>query len=216
MSAVRRASANRGESGRRAQIAREARLPSENRSDTWRAVGHGARRTGVIRFNNMQTPWHYTYGPRWELICASGLLLCATKHVLPPEKPVVWFSINQTWEPTSVKGIVNPDGTVRDATFDWLAEEVGCIRISLNPEGRKLLHHYRHFQRLAHPPTHVRKALERAARDAGADPGHWFFCLEPVPAHLWDKVEIFERGQWIDIRQSKYVPQVPHGERSAG
>jgi hypothetical protein len=149
----------------------------------------------------MLTPWHYTYGPHWNSIRASGLILCATEFILPPEKPVIWFSINQTWEPTAWKTVGTKDGTRKDlTTLESLAEEFGAFRISLNPEGCKLLHPYRDFQRLAHPPARIRKSLEKVARKRGATPGRWFFSLESIPARLWDKVEIFELelGQWID------------------
>lgn len=148
--------------------------------------------------------WHYTYGPRWDLIRASSVILPSTSFLFAPDKPAVWFSVNQRWEPTSRPAVKNPDGSARnDITFDWLAREIGCIRIGLRSEGSGLLRHYRHFQQVIHPLTAL---LENGARNAGADPNHWFFSLEPVPARLWDKVERFQNGHWRPIENTAPWP----------
>jgi hypothetical protein len=145
----------------------------------------------------MKTPWHYTYGPHFDEICQTGVILPATLFVFPPEKPVVWFSIEETWEPTVWK-IHNG----RELKFDGIVAEFSAFRISPNDVGRKLLHHYRHLERLAKTPTNMRKHLEKEGRARGANPGFWFFSLEPITLDLWESIQVFEDGRWIDLTKS--------------
>lgn len=66
--------------------------------------------------------WHYTTGEKFEQIVRSGFLLAATAHIEPNERPVVWFSTNQHWEGTALKGQRQPDGSTR-----WLSMDETCL-----------------------------------------------------------------------------------------
>jgi len=48
--------------------------------------------------------WHYTKGVHLAKILADGFIRPATAFVDPGEKPIVWFSTDQHWEPTAAPG----------------------------------------------------------------------------------------------------------------
>ena len=87
--------------------------------------------------------WHYTTGECFENIVDDGCIRPATVGVAEEEWPIVWFSSNQVWEPTSTKiyvphygeawrlskeelrvrgnGLVRFGVTRRTARLDWTA-----------------------------------------------------------------------------------------------
>src|SRR5690242_12554077 len=47
--------------------------------------------------------WHYTTGENFRLIVESGFLLPTAVGIGKHEKPVLWFSVAEFWEPTAAK-----------------------------------------------------------------------------------------------------------------
>lgn len=66
-----------------------------------------------------QIAWHYTTGVNFIKIVESGFLLPTDACINLGELPVLWFSLNQHWEPTSRKAMITEDGRFRSLTkFD--------------------------------------------------------------------------------------------------
>lgn len=125
------------------------------------------------------TAWHYTVGTKIPLILEDGFLKPATALVAPPEKPIVWFSKNQLWEPTANKMFRATDGTVRFGTKKTTREMAGGLfRFGLPTEN---LRRWTELQREALIPTRSKNLLVKAAKEDGSNPYDWFGLLEPVP-----------------------------------
>jgi len=117
--------------------------------------------------------WHYTVGARLVAILESESLKPATAGIGAGERPVVWFSLNQTFEPTAAKGIVDArTGERRTATIDEM-EQIGGGLFRFGIEPRKLLNHDR-LRRAARINSETWRALVAAARRFGSDPNDWF------------------------------------------
>lgn len=137
--------------------------------------------------------WHYTTGEKFALIRRHGLLLQATKGVMPPERPVVWFSLNQQFEPTARKGIIK-NGVQVWATLDEMRQLAGGLfRLGIDPS--QLLH-VEVLKRRARINAATWRVLCATAADVGADPGLWFGCLDPVPVSGL-AVEFMDGSQWV-------------------
>jgi len=62
--------------------------------------------------------WHYTLLTKLQMILNDGLIKPTDVMIDPREKPAVWFSSNQAWEPTATKNIRDEKtGQPREATL---------------------------------------------------------------------------------------------------
>lgn len=121
--------------------------------------------------------WHYTIGTHAKTILAGGFVLAATIGVPTGEKPVVWFSTRQDWEPTATKGIMDK-GVRRNATMDEMMAEDGLWRFGLSTEA---LLPWGRLKEVARIRRRMLEGLLSAAHKMGADPYCWYGALEPVP-----------------------------------
>ena len=122
--------------------------------------------------------WHYA---PWEYlgeIITSGCLKVSNAGA-SRERPLLWFSTNQHWEPTATKFLRTAEGLVK-LTFDEQAAYYGCIRFGLMDPDTRLLH-WRDACRAAGTPRQLRRKLERAGTELGANPSHWFAVATNVP-----------------------------------
>src|SRR5258708_39361054 len=79
--------------------------------------------------------WHYTVGNNFASIYHSGEIQPATAYIAAGEKPIVWFTTEEFWEPTVTKGRRRPDGTIEDLGMDALhAAGFMLWRIGVAPE----------------------------------------------------------------------------------
>ena len=65
--------------------------------------------------------WHYTTGRKARLIFNDGGLKPAIANVLPPERPIIWFSSAGYFEKTALKGLQSDEG-YRTATITEMIE----------------------------------------------------------------------------------------------
>jgi hypothetical protein len=122
--------------------------------------------------------WHYTIGLRASKILADGTIMPATAGVPAHERPVVWFSTRQHWEPTATKGkIVN--GVRSEMTLaEMIRDCCGLWRFGI--QIRELLP-WRELQTAAGITKETAQRLVRNGRKRGADPACWYGALDPVP-----------------------------------
>lgn len=143
--------------------------------------------------------WHYTVGQRWEQIRASGVIRLATALVPKGERPVVWFTRRETWEPTATTLMQGPDGNRHDASdLEIKVRLGGKIRIGVAPETAP--HSFAAFRRLSGIDPRFADGLAVVAREHGSDAEDWFVSFDPVPASAWLRVEWWFGGAWQPVQ----------------
>lgn len=162
----------------------------------------------------MATAWHYTTGDKFTLIIESGLIVPAATGVKPPERPIVWFSLNQYFEMTARKGLANESGLVRTASVQETREfGGGLVRFGLDA-GRLIPWKGGELRKAARMGYTTAKKLEEAGIRQGASPFEWLGLLEPVPVDecaimvmgegykdgAW--VDVMEAGKWLEAREA--------------
>jgi hypothetical protein len=144
------------------------------------------------------TVWHYTIGKRFAQIMADGAIKPATAHVPKDERPIVWFSLNERWEPTARKMTVNPDGTL--VPLDMMGTEEhggGLVRIGVAPETAP--YDWKTLRKTSGMSSRMASSLSRAATEMGARPRDWRGTFEPVPRSSWTAIERFQNGVWVPL-----------------
>jgi hypothetical protein len=141
--------------------------------------------------------WHYTTGQKFRLIVALGLLCPSRFLVKPPERPVLWFSLNQQFEPTARKA-TKEGGCFRVLSMEETAERgCGLVRFGVRPRtlltGEKL-------RTRAHIARAIWDGLIQQGRHQKADPALWFGTLVEVPIErttieVWNEAGAWERVQ---------------------
>ena len=115
--------------------------------------------------------WHYAPWAYLDDIVLDGFLKVGNAGA-PAERPLLWFSANQRWEPTATKLLETSQGFV-ELTFEEQAANYGCIRFGLPVTDARLLN-WRDACRAAGTPSKLRRHLEQAGKELGAKPSHWF------------------------------------------
>jgi hypothetical protein len=141
--------------------------------------------------------WHYTIGQWWEKIDSSGILRPATAFVPEGERPAVWFTVRDTYEPTAVKMVKNPDGTVRSLSVEE-TERLGrgLFRIGVDAKG---LLTWDQWKRRSGVARRMADALERVARKQGSDVADWLASFRPISREGWRSVQVRYRGEWTPV-----------------
>ena len=78
-------------------------------------------KTTTIRTDSVRRLFHYTVLSRFLKIVIEEAIKPATLFIDRDEKPVVWFSFRQDWEPTATPGY-EENGKVRQIAFSELAK----------------------------------------------------------------------------------------------
>ena len=145
----------------------------------------------------MQVAWHYTTLENATLIEADGRLRPATAWLVSGEKPVIWFSLSQEWEPTATKWLAHesPEGTIEQklATPAEMVEVAGgLVRYGVFPSTKLGLMSWAKIVRKAKIPRGLADSLELVAMEQGADPAKWLGRFKPLPISRCCRVEIFD------------------------
>ncbi len=142
--------------------------------------------------------WHYTTGTRFREIVETGEIRAATTFVDPRERPIVWFSSNQDWEPTAWKLFIQPNGQTKDLrTPQEIAELFGLVRIGVDRATAP--HDWPTLRRRSRMDGDIARALEKAGREVGSNPAWWYGSFDPVPRSKWRTVQSFESGTWTEL-----------------
>src|SRR5437867_969614 len=115
--------------------------------------------------------WHYTVGRYARKIEATQLLLPATNGVPEHERPVVWFSARQDFEPTARKLWKQADAVFSLTKVETAELGGGLVRYGLPRESAL---RWPALCRAAGIRTGQQRRLERAGRRQGADPIDWY------------------------------------------
>ena len=126
-------------------------------------------------------------------ILRTQVILPATTGVPAGEKPVVWFSSRQDWEPSAAKGIIE-DGRNHTLTFDEMVS-FGIARIGVDQSAAP----YNWQQLCKRARIARRKDLEGAGIAMGSNPAYWYGVLKPVVLAKWQAIQKYADGEWIDL-----------------
>ena len=137
--------------------------------------------------------WHYSKGVYLERIMSSGVLRQTGVFGLSPERPVVWFSTRQDWEPSSSIGIDGHRVSMRENH-----ENVGLVRFGVDL-GLVQLHDFAAYVRLSGVSQGEARGLVTSARERPrANPGDWLVSFQPVPREKWVAVQVWDGKRWTD------------------
>lgn len=145
-----------------------------------------------------RTKWHYTVLQHIIQIDNDGVIKPATAGVPQDEKPIVWFSTNQDWEPTANKCAVNGDGLIIDLNKEQ-TEMLGGGLVRIGVDAETAPYDWRALKELSGMSGRIAQGLYDAAIACGARPGDWWGTFDPVPRSKWTAAEVFKNGSWVPV-----------------
>ena len=147
-----------------------------------------------------QLVWHYSKGGHLKSILSEGVIRLSVGDFR--EQPAaVWFSADQTWEPTVYPKFAKDMGKL----YRWLG---GLVRVGVYPEVAPMRWANYRQACLANTRSSARgrmpsgamsewlSVLALTAEQCGASPDLWRVSLKPVPRSKWIAVETWESGRW--------------------
>lgn len=150
-----------------------------------------------------QLAWHYTTGELFTEIMESGLLMTTSAGCPEHERPVLWFSMNQRWEPTANKAIIDDYG-YRGLTMQE-TKEYGRGLVRFGFPYTQLVPWIKLWKEAGMLPEHKR-ALEKTGRKQGANPYHWHGVFRDIPVSEILVVEVMnDKDQWERVQVSEAV-----------
>ena len=141
----------------------------------------------------MSKVFHYAPWSYLPKIVTSGALQ-PSNAAANGEKPMLWFSAHQRWEPTATKMLRLSNGAYRQMTLQEQSDRYGCIRFGLPAADPRLLDWGRTCA-LAGTSRKVRRNLELAGKKRGANPQQWFATAQPVSLTELE-LEVFVEDAW--------------------
>ena len=155
--------------------------------------------------NRELTLWHYTTGQKFMEIVATGHIKPATKGVPSGERPIVWFSSHQYWEPTAAKMLYNEkDNTLINMDMKGTFEHGGGL-VRLGVSRDVAVYDFGQLKRRSGMSRATADGLIRAAKSQGSNPEWWFGTFDPVPVKNCVGIHVFQDDDWVPV---------PTGERN--
>jgi len=142
--------------------------------------------------------WRYTIYDSFNSIENDGSIQPATTYIPIWEKPIVWFSTEQFWEPTVRKGRIAPDGTIQDLSMDGMLEH-GILLIRIGIDEADAPHRWAELKLLSGMSPEIARGLASKAKQLGANPSRWRGTFEAVGAEKWKSVEYFDGVAWAPL-----------------
>jgi hypothetical protein len=114
--------------------------------------------------------WHYTTGEKFIQIIESGYLQPTSIGVSYQEKPILWFSTHEFWEPTACKAIITNGERITLSMDETRELGGGLVRfgVYLNQ-----LQPWDKLKKKARIPIDTAKSLELVAVKQCAKPSQW-------------------------------------------
>ncbi|MGE4337828.1 MAG: hypothetical protein AB7E55_17870 [Pigmentiphaga sp.] len=141
---------------------------------------------------NVTEYWHYAPAVYLPKIALSGSLQPSNAGGSETETPLLWFSANQSWEPTATKMIRSLNGAAVQLTRKQQEETLGLVRFGLPANDPRFLT-WRAACLEARIGRDERRAMERRGVKLGAEPAHWFaieraVSLSELHLQVWEGV----------------------------
>jgi hypothetical protein len=135
--------------------------------------------------------WHYTVGVNATEILREGFIRGATAGLPPGERPTVWFSMRQIWEPAASRRKLVAGGESTMTMAEMIEEYHGLWRFGVP---KAALHAWTFLRRKAAMSHDTELALIRVAARAGFNPRFWYGALEPIAVNQCEVQYILARG----------------------
>jgi len=137
--------------------------------------------------------YHYTLPPHLPSILAEGIHP-ATAFVPEKERPVVWLTTSEDFEPTALKGVLTEEGERRHAqglpfrpledsrrlTFEEQLREVGAARVEVREEAAPLT--WWSWLKASGVRRRDARGLHQVANEEGSDVNLWRASFKVIPA----------------------------------
>jgi hypothetical protein len=146
--------------------------------------------------------WHYTVDECFVSIMENELIRPATAYVPAGEKPIVWFSTEDFWEPTVTKGFLRADGTIENVRMSGLLER-GHLLFRLGVDSSVAPYKWSDLRSLSGMSDEIARGLASAARAAGGNPSRWRGTFDAVPMESWETIERFNGIEWVELDLSE-------------
>lgn len=122
--------------------------------------------------------WHYTTGQKFLAIVESGCLKPTNIDVKPPEKPILWFSLNQQWENTANKAKLDANGEIKRLSMKETYElGGGLVRFGIKPN---ILYLGDELRRKASMSASIWRALCKEGLKQNAKPSEWCGSISTI------------------------------------
>jgi len=132
--------------------------------------------------------WHYTTGECFENIFDDGFIRPSTAWVAEDERPIVWFSSNQEWEPTSTKTFVPHYGQAwRLSKEELRVRDSGLVRFGVTRRTAEL--DWTAMKRLSGMSRDTARDLKVIGRRLGSKPEWWYGTFNPVQRFEWVAID---------------------------
>ena len=143
--------------------------------------------------------WHYTTGTKFMGIVKEGRIRLADARVAIRERPAVWFSCRDGWEPTAGVGTMDENGKTRDATIAEMVADFGPL-VRLEVPESVARHTWEDHRRIGGVDWRAAAALVESALAARADPDEWRLSYQDVRLSEVTCVEASEDGRtWAPV-----------------
>lgn len=148
--------------------------------------------------------WHYTTGDNFRQIVESGELRPTDSFIAKGEKPILWFSRHQDWEPTACKGVRDPVTGTRRTLTRWETCEMcgGLVRFGVS---QARLVAWPEVARTARMPKKMIGALVTVGLREGAVPTWWMGTFDAIAREEWEAIDVWqprdtvETGEWVRV-----------------
>jgi hypothetical protein len=144
--------------------------------------------------------WHYSTGYSLMRMIADGYLLKPGSHgglMLPGERPAVFFTRRQTWEPTATPAVVDARGrkrTLSVATWRDIDLVEGLCRIGV--DAAHLPFSWADFVVTGGLNRAATRALEKSAKRQGSYVSDWRLTYDVLPMRTWTALELWNGREW--------------------
>jgi len=146
--------------------------------------------------------YHYTIGRTLRGIVRDGHIKPAVAGVPKGERPTVWFTVRDTFEPTACKLLMAPDGRTRSLSVEETAEVGGGLfRIGVSASELKT---WDQWVRESGVSQLMLMGLVLSARKQGSEPGEWLVAFEAVGRSRWVSVESLRDGTWSGVNPDQF------------
>ena len=141
--------------------------------------------------------WHYTTGQKFKLIIDSGFLMPTSIGVKPPEKPILWFSLNQYWENTANKAWQHSSGEIERLSMpDTFKVGGGLVRFGISP---KELHLGEQLRRKARMSSSIWRLLCNEGLRQKAKTSEWCGTIASLPVDKLIVEVMDDKFNWVRV-----------------
>ena len=152
----------------------------------------------------MPMAWHYTTGEKFIEIWECGFLRPTKVGIPQGERPILWLSTHQHWEPTASKALTAENGEIVRLSMTETFEICGgLVRFGVTPS---TLLPWPKLGQKAGMPAAIVAGLDKVGREQGADPRQWLGTFKNIRISACKAIHVAERGDdggivWTPVRE---------------